>query len=142
MGAPDAPSEWLLQAQEGLMDDAETADCTVVVQGVGFACHQCVLAAASPFFRATLFTAGMREQAQRRVVLEELTLPVWGVLHRFVYTRQVWEPPLVDSVALGRVQCVSSDERRSPLLQDLTRVFLPATFSSHGFLRLTVWLEN
>jgi len=71
------------------MGDAETADCVVVVQDVEFACHRCLLAGTSTFFRAMLFTSGMREQTQRRVVLEELSLPIWEVVHEYLYTRQV-----------------------------------------------------
>ena len=85
----DASLRVLLQAQKCLMGDAETADCVVVVEEVEFACHRCILAGSSTFFRAMLFTSGMREQTQRRVVLEELSLPVWEVVHEYLYTRQV-----------------------------------------------------
>ena len=79
----------LVSAMEGLMTSAETADCSVVVDGAETRCHKAVLAAASTWFHRALFEVPMREREEGVVTLKGVKLEAWECMHRFIYTRKV-----------------------------------------------------
>jgi len=68
-----------------LRNDRATADVVVVVAGVEYHCHRCILAVSSEVFRTMLYTAGMREQTRGRVELDGVSETAWLALYRYCY---------------------------------------------------------
>lgn len=56
---------------ESLQSDHDLADVEIAVGQRTFRCHKAFLAAISPYFRA-MFTGGMIESRQQRIVLQVL----------------------------------------------------------------------
>jgi len=71
-----------------LRGDRDTADVIVVVAGVEYPCHRCILAASSEVFRAMLYRAEMKEQLTGRVELD-VSVAGWKALHRYCYDQTV-----------------------------------------------------
>eukprot|EP00170_Pyropia_yezoensis_P006489 contig_26473_g6510 len=84
-----------------LMSDTLTADCIVVVEGVEYRCHKCILASVSTVFRTMLYEAGMREQRKCLVKLDGASAAGWAALHTYCYRDSV--PSTLDA-ALEAVQ--------------------------------------
>jgi len=61
----------------------------VVVPGVEYPSHRCILAASSRVFRTMLFTAKMKEQLSGRVELADASEAGWRALHRYCYDHTV-----------------------------------------------------
>jgi len=72
-----------------LRNDRATADVVVVVVGVEYHCHRCILAVTSEVFRTMLYTAGMREQTRGRVELDGVSEIAWTALYRYCYDGMV-----------------------------------------------------
>lgn len=75
-----------------LMRDTLTADCIVVVEGVAYRCHKCILASVSTVFRTMLYEAGMGEQRKCLVTLDGASAAGWAALHTYCYRESVRAP--------------------------------------------------
>jgi hypothetical protein len=82
---------------ERLFTSGENSDVTVECQGRLFPCHKAVLGARSETF-AAMFRVGFKENAENKVVVQEMDSRIMDLLLRFVYTGRL--PPNSISIDL------------------------------------------
>ncbi|XP_054847800.1 kelch-like protein 40 [Eublepharis macularius] len=71
-----------------LLDHNKFLDCVLKVKGKEFPCHQLVLAACSPYFRAMFLSEG-EESKKREVSLEDVDPEVMGKILHYIYTSEL-----------------------------------------------------
>ena len=81
----------LLQLSDHLgqvLEDQEFSDVEILCDGSVFPCHQIILAARSPVFRAML-QADMKEKQTRKIDIEDSKPEIVGEMLRFIYTGDI-----------------------------------------------------
>lgn len=81
---PDYPSALFSTINQFRLSDLFT-DVTIYVDGVPFACHRLILAAASPYFRA-MFSYNFRESTEGNVRIQDITPWTMKRILEFIYT--------------------------------------------------------
>ena len=80
----DHPSSLFSTINQFRLSDLFT-DVTIYVDGVPFACHRLILAAASPYFRA-MFSYNFRESTEGNVRIQDITPWTMKRILEFIYT--------------------------------------------------------
>ena len=81
---PEFPSALFSTINQFRLSDLFT-DVTIYVDGVPFACHRLILAAASPYFRA-MFSYNFRESTEGNVRIQDITPWTMKRILEFIYT--------------------------------------------------------
>lgn len=84
INCPDYPSALFSTINQFRLSDLFT-DVTIYVDGVPFACHRLILAAASPYFRA-MFSYNFRESTEGNVRIQDITPWTMKRILEFIYT--------------------------------------------------------
>lgn len=84
INCPDYSSTLFSTINQFRLSDLFT-DVTIYVDGVSFACHRLILAAASPYFRA-MFSYNFRESTEGNVRIQDITPWTMKRILEFIYT--------------------------------------------------------
>jgi len=103
--------------QELFNDEGSYPDIKLIVDGETFFAHKCILAKQSDFF-ATMFQSGMRESAQRDVVLKDVGREAFYIALQHIYSIQVniELDTILQVYQAARIYCLQDLQKKSQFI--------------------------